>query len=65
MENLHWECGVCEACGVCARTEDNCAVYHEFYQIKDVDLSMADLYSEYTLAPAPAMKSGYKQAVGL
>jgi hypothetical protein len=76
MQDLHWECSVCEACGVCGRTEDNCAVYHEFYQIQEVQLGTADLYSEYTQYEAPVaavpvqqqpMASGaaLKQASGL
>lgn len=67
MENLCWECSVCDACGVCGRTEDNCVAYHEFFQIKDVDLSTADLYSEYTLVPAveSTRKTVFKHAAGL
>jgi molybdopterin-binding protein len=31
MQDLYWECRVCEACGVCARTEEQCEVYTEYY----------------------------------
>lgn len=33
LQDLYWECNMCEACGVCARTEEQCNVYHEYYHI--------------------------------
>jgi len=33
LQDLYWECNRCEACGVCARTEEECDVYHEFYRM--------------------------------
>lgn len=69
MQNLYWECNVCDACGVCGRAEDNCVAYHEFFQIKDVQIATSDLYSEFTQyeAPvaAPAKQPEYKHAAGL
>lgn len=67
MENLYRECSICDACGVCGRTEDNCVAYHEFFQIKDVNLGTADLYSEYTAVPVAesSRKTGFKHAAGL
>jgi molybdopterin-binding protein len=31
MPDLYWECRSCEACGVCARNEEQCDIYHEYY----------------------------------
>ena len=31
MQDLYWGCKMCEACGVCARTEYECEAYHEYY----------------------------------
>ncbi len=33
MQDLHWECRTCEACGVCARTEEQCEIYTEYYGV--------------------------------
>lgn len=34
MQDLYWECRVCEACGVCSRTEKECQLYHEYYEME-------------------------------
>ncbi|PKM75948.1 MAG: hypothetical protein CVU90_14935 [Firmicutes bacterium HGW-Firmicutes-15] len=31
MQDLYWECRMCEASGVCARTKDQCEIYDEYY----------------------------------
>jgi molybdopterin-binding protein len=36
LQDLYWECRVCEACGVCARTEEQCRVYTEYYGLEEV-----------------------------
>ncbi|MCX5779852.1 MAG: hypothetical protein NTV45_03335 [Firmicutes bacterium] len=61
MQDLHRECPVCDACGVCARTEENCGVYHDFFQIGEEQIVKFDLYHEYTqfevsVVAAPAKK---------
>ncbi|MEN6325543.1 MAG: hypothetical protein ABFD18_04945 [Syntrophomonas sp.] len=33
MQDLCWDCRTCEACGVCGRSEAECSVYHEYYEI--------------------------------
>lgn len=33
MLDLCWDCRTCEACGVCGRSEAECNVYHEYYEI--------------------------------
>jgi molybdopterin-binding protein len=31
MQDLCWGCKICEACGVCGRTEYECEIYQEYY----------------------------------
>jgi molybdopterin-binding protein len=31
MQDLYWECKVCEACGVCGKSEEECRLYDEYY----------------------------------
>ncbi|MCX5780219.1 MAG: hypothetical protein NTV45_05270 [Firmicutes bacterium] len=62
MQDLHRECPVCDACGVCARTEENCGVYHEFFQIGEEQIERFDLYHEYTQLEAPVAAVPVKKA---
>ena len=39
LKDLYWECKVCEACGVCARTEEECDVYHEYYRMGETQIA--------------------------
>ena len=34
MQDLYWECRMCEACGVCARTENQCEIYTKYYSLE-------------------------------
>jgi hypothetical protein len=61
MQDLNRECPVCEACGVCARTEENCGVYHDFFQIGEEQIEKLDLYHEYTQFEAPVVTASVKQ----
>lgn len=42
MQDLCWDCRVCEACGVCGRSEAECKIYHEYYELKDGQYSKKD-----------------------
>ncbi|MDD2620423.1 MAG: hypothetical protein PHC92_07120 [Syntrophomonadaceae bacterium] len=35
MQDLSWNCNVCEACGVCGRSEAECNIYHEYYELEE------------------------------
>jgi molybdopterin-binding protein len=35
MQDLYWKCRICEACGVCGRTEEECQIYHEYYEMEE------------------------------
>lgn len=51
LQDLYWECSRCDACGVCARTEEECDVYHEFYHMGESPGVAAPIKQAVTTTP--------------
>jgi molybdopterin-binding protein len=63
MQDLYWECRICEACGVCTGTEEQCEVYTEYYGLEEkqiVETQFSDDYivSQEAITPTVATNRG-------
>jgi len=51
LQDMYWECRICEACGVCARTEEECNLYHEYYHMGEIQDVAEPLQQAITTTP--------------